>query len=196
VASCTLPDRDRKVLQFVASRKGEGTSTIVREFSRVVAEKFGKSVLVLDADQSHPTQHLFLFVTPMHYLEEVLMNDLALETAIYRKGKSGPTVSLIAGNKGATTEIFNSLEIYGLLDRLKGLFEFILIDSPPVTEFQDALSICRKVDGVVLVLEAETTRWPVAVRVKEEIIKNGGNIIGMVFNKRQYYIPKFIYKRL
>ena len=78
----TLPDRDRKVLQFVASRKGEGTSTIVREFSRVVAEKFGKSVLVLDADQSHPTQHLFLSVTPMHYLEEVLMNDLALETAI------------------------------------------------------------------------------------------------------------------
>jgi protein-tyrosine kinase len=193
----TLPDRDRKVLQFVASRKGEGTSTIVREFSRVVvAEKFGKSVLVLDADQSHPTQHLFLAVTPLHYLEEVLMNGLALETAIYRVGKSGPAVSLIAGNKGATTEIFNSPEIYGLMGRLKGLFDFILIDSPPVTESQDALSICRKVDGVVLVLEAETTRWPVAERAKEQIEKNGGNILGVVFNKRRFYIPKSIYKRL
>ena len=192
----TLPDRDRKVLQFVASRRGEGTSTIVKEFSRVVTEKFGKSVLVLDADQAHPTQHRFLGVTPSHTLEEVLKNGLALETAIYRKGESRPALSLIAGNNGATTKIFNSPEIYGLLDQLKGLFEFVLIDSPPVTESQDTLSICRKVDGVVLVMEAETTRWPVAVKVKEEIIKNGGNIIGMVFNKRHHYIPKFIYKRL
>jgi protein-tyrosine kinase len=192
----TLPDRGHKVLQFVASRRGEGTSTIVKAFSRVVTEKFGKSVLVLDADQSHPTQHLFLGVTPRHYLEEVLKNGLAVEKAIYRLGASRPALSLIAGNNGAATKIFDSPEIYGLLDQLKSLFEFVLIDSPPVTESQDALSVCRKVDGVVLVMEAENTRWPVALRVKEEIIKNGGNIIGMVFNKRQYYIPKFIYQRL
>lgn len=192
----TLPDRGPKVLQFAASRRGEGTSTIVRELSRVITEKFGKSVLVLDADQSHPTQHLFLGLTPRHYLEEVLKKGLALDEAIYRARASQPALSLVAGNNGATRGIFDSPEIHGLLDQLKGLFEFVLIDSPPVTESQEALSICRKVDGVVLVVEAETTRWPVAVKAKEEIIKNGGNIIGMVFNKRQYYIPKFVYKRL
>jgi protein-tyrosine kinase len=192
----TLPDRDHKVLQFAASRRGEGTSTIVKELSRVITEKFGKSVLVLDADQSHPTQHLFLGLTPRHYLEEVLKNGLALEKAIYRSRASQPALSLIGGNNGAAPGIFDSPEIYGLLDQLKGLFEFVLIDSPPITESQEALSLCRKVDGVVLVVEAETTRWPVAVKAKEEIIKNGGNMIGMVFNKRRYYIPKFIYKRL
>jgi len=192
----TLPDRGRKVLQFVASRRGEGTSTIVKEFSRVITERFGKSVLVLDADQSHPIQHLFLGVTPLHYLEEVLKNGLAVEKAIYRVGESRLALSLIARNNGATTETFDPPEICGLLDQLKALFEFVLIDSPPVTESQDTLSICPKVDGVVLVIEAETTRWPVAVKVKEEIIKNGGTIMGMVFNKRQYYIPKFIYERL
>ncbi len=116
----TLPDRGHRVLQFAASCRGEGTSTIVKEFSRVVTKRFGKSVLVLDADQSHPTQHLFLGVTPRHYLEEVLKNGLALEKAIYRQGESRPALSLIAVNHRGTTGIFDSPEIHGLLDRIKG----------------------------------------------------------------------------
>ncbi len=52
------------------------------------------------------------------------------------------------------------------------------------------------VDGVIIVVEAEKTRWQVALSLKEKIINNGGNILGLVFNKRQYYIPQFIYDRL
>jgi Mrp family chromosome partitioning ATPase len=52
------------------------------------------------------------------------------------------------------------------------------------------------VDGVVLVVEADKTRWPVAQSVKERIIQHGGNVLGMVLNKRRYYIPGFIYNRL
>jgi protein-tyrosine kinase len=33
-------------------------------------------------------------------------------------------------------------------------------------------------------------------KVKEEIIQHGGNLLGVIFNKRRYYIPHFIYKRL
>ena len=52
------------------------------------------------------------------------------------------------------------------------------------------------VDGTVLVVEAEKTRWPVAVNVKERIKQSGGKVLGIAFNKRQYYIPGWLYRRI
>jgi len=52
------------------------------------------------------------------------------------------------------------------------------------------------VDGVVLVVEAEKTRWQVVESLKEKIENSGGNILGMVFNKRRFYIPENIYRRM
>ena len=59
-----VPDPTRKIIQFIGSREGEGTSTVVREFARVSALKFGKLVLLLDADYHHPSQHLFFNIQP------------------------------------------------------------------------------------------------------------------------------------
>jgi Mrp family chromosome partitioning ATPase len=79
---------------------------------------------------------------------------------------------------------------------LKERFDLIIVDSPPVMLFPDGPAIVSRVDGVVLIVEAEKTRWQVALSVKEKIIKSGGNLLGIVFNKRKYYIPDFIYKHL
>jgi protein-tyrosine kinase len=49
---------------------------------------------------------------------------------------------------------------------------------------------------VVLVVEAEKTKWPVIQDVKEKLISHGGNILGIVFNKRRYYIPRWLYNRI
>jgi hypothetical protein len=45
-------------------------------------------------------------------------------------------------------------------------------------------------------LEAEKTKWRTARHVRERMESVGGNILGIVFNKRRYYIPQFIYKYL
>ena len=75
-------------------------------------------------------------------------------------------------------------------------FDLILIDSPSGDVSTDAFSISPKVDGVILIVEAKNTRWQIAYDVKERIIKHGGNVLGVILNKRKYYIPEFIYKRL
>jgi Mrp family chromosome partitioning ATPase len=92
--------------------------------------------------------------------------------------------------------MIDSLQMDTFLKRLRQRFDLILIDSPPATTSSDGLAISSKVDGIVLVVEAEKTRWPVTENVKERITKSGGNILGIVLNKRKYYIPEFIYKRL
>lgn len=159
----------KKVIQFIGSRKGEGTSTIIREFARVSATKFNKLVLIVDADGRKSNQHLFPNIKPEHR----------------------PACLLVS-----TKQISDNQRFDTLWEKLRQRFDFILVDSPPATSTPDGLSISPKVDGVVLVLEAEKTRWPVAESVKAKIVQNGGRILGIVFNKRHYYIPEFIYKKL
>ncbi len=49
---------------------------------------------------------------------------------------------------------------------------------------------------MVLVVEAEKTKWRSVRNVRDQIERVGGNILGVVFNKRHYYIPQSIYKHL
>ena len=49
---------------------------------------------------------------------------------------------------------------------------------------------------MVLVLEAGKTRKQVAVRAKQELEEAGGKLLGVVLNRRKFYIPEWIYKRL
>ncbi len=93
-------------------------------------------------------------------------------------------------------EIFDDPRSKELLDRLRENFNLVIIDSPPIPALPDCLAISSRVDGVVLVVEAETTRWPIVEKVKQRIIKNRGNVLGIVLNKRHYYIPEWIYRRL
>jgi protein-tyrosine kinase len=80
--------------------------------------------------------------------------------------------------------------------KLKQRFDVILVDSPSAITLMDSAAISSRVDGIVLVVEAERTRWPVAENVRDRIKNSGGNILGIVLNKRRYYIPRWIYKKL
>ena len=95
-----------------------------------------------------------------------------------------------------TPELFNSPRFEGFWANLKLKFDLVLIDSPPLMVSPDALALVSKVDGVVLVVEAEKTKWRTARYVREQIEMVGGKILGIVFNKRRYYIPQSIYKNL
>ena len=72
----------------------------------------------------------------------------------------------------------------------------IVIDSAPIDTSDEGLELCAVVDGVVMVVEAEKTRSHVISNLKERIVRNGGKLLGVVFNKQHHYIPEWIYKQL
>jgi Mrp family chromosome partitioning ATPase len=191
-----LPNRKKRAIQFIGSAEGEGASTITREFARVVIATLGQTVLLLDGDRHSPTQHFFCNVSPDCCLDEVMEEGEDPEKAVYRVGASNLFVSLISRNSNSGPNVFASSGFESAWGLMKDRFDMILVDSPPATVSGDAFAMFRKVDGVVIVVEADRTRWPVVQSTKEKIVQHGGNVLGMVLNKRKYYIPEFIYKRL
>lgn len=191
-----LPDLGGKVVQFIGSREGEGTSTLIREFARVLSVQFNKSVFLLDADLCQVDQGVSSTRHQEHSLELVVQESDLIVEASHELVDSRFFVCPVSTFGASPAAVLDSPHLNSFFEKLKQQFDFILVDSPPVSVSAIGLALVHKVDGVVLVVEAEKTRWPVARRAKERIIKAQGNILGIIFNKRRYYIPSFIYKRL
>jgi Mrp family chromosome partitioning ATPase len=189
-----LPHLDNRILQFIGARDGEGTSTIVREFARIAATKIGKTVLLLDADRHQPCQHNFFCISQENSWIETLYSGEDIAKAAHQVKQSRLFVSPSANSYRSTPLIFDSPRVDQFWGMLKTKFDLVLIDSAPLTQSPDALAIASRVDGVILVVEADKTRWQTVNNVKEHIVKVGGSILGIAFNKRRYHIPQAIYK--
>jgi len=187
-----LPAPGGKLLQFIGSREGEGTSTLIREFARVACVRFNKSVLLLDLGSSiSPQKHKQERSLEVVGQEGDVMGEIFGELVDARF-----LVCPVSKFGGSLTEVVGSPHLESLFGKLRQQFDLILFDSPPVTRSAVGLALVHKMDGVLLVVEAEKTRWSVARHVKNRIIQAQGNLLGVILNKRRYYIPAFIYKWL
>lgn len=191
-----LPDTPRKIIQFTGSRAGEGVSTVVREYAWMATEKLGKSVLIIDTDQTDRGQNVFSHIRNRYSWGDAVRGQVAIDESFSRIDNTNLYVSGYSSRPGAAAQLPDSQQFVSLFERLRVRFDLVLIDSPSSATGLDALVLARCVDGVILVVEAEKTRWPIVESVKNRIVNNGGKILGTVFNKRRNYIPEFIYSRL
>ncbi len=184
-----------KIVQFIGTREGEGTSTIVREFGRVAADLIGNSVLLLDADRHHSSQGRFFDIERSSGWLDALKGEGLTGDLFHRVGESTLFVSPSCNSAGYTPEMFDS-RFDSMCQNLRKDFDMVLIDSAPITISPNGLAIASKVDGVILVIEAEKTRYQTAKQVRDNISRVGGNILGVILNKRRFYIPQYIYKHV
>jgi Mrp family chromosome partitioning ATPase len=181
-----LPEDAHRVIQFIGSREGEGTSTVVREFASVSATRFDQRVLLLEMNRHAHAQGP----------SEVGPDGAPAGVAPSRVGGATFSIAALPHEFTAASHTTDAQGPAAAWARLRQAYDLVVIDSPPATTSPEGLAVCGQVDGVVLVVAAEETRWPVAQRAKESIERSGGRVLGIVFNKRQYYIPDFVYKRL
>jgi succinoglycan biosynthesis transport protein ExoP len=70
---------------------------------------------------------------------------------------------------------------------------YVIVDLPPVSETGLTLRVGRLLDGMMLVIAAESVSRHVAERVKEMLVQSDVKIIGTVLNKQQQYVPDWVY---
>jgi len=181
-----LSDRPRRAIEFIGSREGEGTSTVARAFARVSAARFGQRVLLLEMEPEGGAVR-----------RPGVESDRTLEDATPSTAEGGTLhVAPLPREFLAPPHTGDSQGPPAIWARVGTAYDLILIDAQPATASPQGLAVPRLVDGVVLVLAAEDTRWPVAERVKQSIERSGGRVLGVVLNKRQYHIPQWVYQRL
>ncbi|MFQ6036728.1 MAG: GumC family protein, partial [Sedimentisphaerales bacterium] len=185
-----------RVLAITGSHDKEGVSTVAANLAATLARPGDGQVLLIDADLRHPCVHQIFEARLSPGLADVLTNGQSSEAAFVSSPVQNLRILSAGTVDGNPLEMFDSEEFTKLLHSLKKDYRFVVIDLPAVNEASWTVRLARLCDGVGLVVEAERSRWEVVQRTKELLIESNANVLGVVINKRRFYIPKWLYRTL
>jgi capsular exopolysaccharide synthesis family protein len=191
----THPGRNIKTILFSSAKEGEGTTTVTRDFA-ITLTSAGDTVLLVDANLRKPVLHNVFNLEKKIGLTELLtgmthLNDTIKQTAV--KNLYVITSGIQSSN---ASSLFYSKLLDSLLEQMKQQVDWVLFDASPIHSYNDASILAAKMEGVIMVLQAESTRWEVAQSAKERIETEKVKLLGAVLNRRKMYIPEWVYRML
>jgi capsular exopolysaccharide synthesis family protein len=188
--------RIQRVLAITGSHHNEGASSVAANLARALARPGDGQVLLVDANFQHPSIHQIFESRLSPGLSDILTNGQNIDGVVVPSPVQNLHILSAGTINGDLSEIFDSEKFTSLLDSIKKDYRYVVIDLPAVNEASWALRLARLCDGVGLVVEAERSRWEVAQRTKELLEQSKAKIIGVIINKRRFYIPRWLYQTL
>ena len=154
----------------------------------------GRNVLLVDGNLNAPQIHRLFNVDIYPGLRDILYSNIRLEEVIAPTQYSN--LSIMTG--GSTTSDrpvpYNEDAMKALLGQVREQFDYVIFDGNSVFGSSEVVSFAKYFDAVILVVECEKTKWELIQMASEKIQKAGGNVLGVVLNKREYYVPDSIYR--
>ena len=167
-------------LVLTSADSKEGKSTVCSNLG-VVFSQNNKSVILMDCDFRNPSLHKLFNISNSTGITDVLLGKKKLEEVIYNYNSN--LGILPAGDIPPNpSEILESESMRNLLDYLIGIYDLIIIDSPPVGVVTDAQIISTRVDGTLIVVKSEETNSKRVVEAVNLLKTVNANIIGIVLN--------------
>jgi Mrp family chromosome partitioning ATPase len=185
-----------KLIEFIGPHGGEGTSSIARDFALLMMQRSHRPVLLLDLDV--PANGHFRWLSE-HATLAPAPTKIALargELRLHRLGATSLVVSEMAIDPQGLEPQTDLLAESHILDQMRDVFSLIVIDAPPLARSFEGVAFSAVADATVMVIEAERTRAPVANALGDRLTEAGAKLVGFVFNKRRYYVPEFLYRKL
>jgi succinoglycan biosynthesis transport protein ExoP len=170
-------------LLITSPAPSEGKSLTAANLAVALAQA-GRSVIVVDTDLHRPRQHR-LFGVPNNagVTTALLQERLSLDGLL----QQGPLPSLRILTSGPlppnAAELLGSAPMHELLALLGEQADMVLLDSPPTVALSDTAVLSTQTDGVLLVLDARTTRRDVARQAVEALKRVNAHIVGAVLNR-------------
>jgi polysaccharide biosynthesis transport protein len=146
--------------------------------------QIGRRVLFIDADLRQPGLKRILNLNGHPGLSSILTGSGQLEQSLFFLPDLPNLWFLSAGPQPPNpADILASKAMEELLVTLRGRFDHIIVDTPPVLMVTDATVVSSFVDGVILVTESQVTARAALVRTHRILENAGANILGCVLNK-------------
>jgi capsular exopolysaccharide synthesis family protein len=188
------PHKAFKSIMFTSTSRASGCSRTAVGFAISLANAFNHRVLLIDVNLKNPGVHKFFDGPETYGLFDVFFNKSSI---IDKKTRERLFVITCNGDYNKEIDGFlGSNRFEEFLTKMRERFDYIILDGSPVTTNPEIRYVGSKVDGVILMLESGKTRRQVALKAKQEIEMAGGQFLGVVLNRRKYYIPSWIYRRL
>lgn len=189
-----------RIIQFTASHHCEGTTSIALAFASYLSVVHDpEGIILVEANFRRPSFGSVLCMKEGRTLRDVVNGVASMEEAVRRPEETNLRV-VVAGEEHETSRTQSHERVFDLMvplfEGLKSRFSVVILDTPPVVPYVDAAIISGMADSVALVVESNLTRSHVVNHALDKLKASGGKMAGLILNKREFFIPKWLYRFL
>jgi exopolysaccharide/PEP-CTERM locus tyrosine autokinase len=169
-------------IMVTSSVEGEGKTLTAINLAITLAQEIDHSILLVDADLRNPMIHNYLGVSCKYGLSDYLAGNVSVSEILVKTG-IGNLVLLPAGSTVSNpVELLASDKMRSLIKELKQRYmdRYVIIDTPPILAFAEAITIGSSVDGVIFVVKERGPQKKLVENALSQIKKL--NILGIVLN--------------
>jgi len=173
---------ERKQTQVVAitsTLAGEGKTSTVINLGLAIAQS-EKRVLIIDGDLRRPNVAAYLGVNPKAGLGETLRGEAEPLDSLFTLEGHEMYVLAVSRESANPTELLSSERLVEMIAELRGYFDFILLDSPPVLPFADARLLANQADAVMLIIRAGMAQYETVEKAIDAL--PAAKMLGVVLN--------------
>jgi capsular exopolysaccharide synthesis family protein len=151
--------------------EGKTTTAVALAISLAVS---GARVILIEADLRRPTIGAALGVEAISGVTTVLLGRSSLEGALVTTEEYGSNLKLLLADEAGpeSVELFSLPSGERLVDQAQQLADYVIVDSPPLTDVIDALPLARRVDEVLVVVRLGKSRLAKIKRLGELLAEN------------------------
>ena len=190
-----------RTISITSCAPGEGKTTTSINLAVSMANS-GMKTLLVDADLRRPMIEKILDINAKVGLTSYITGEATLEEVIYSTnienfyitpcGIIPPNPAELLSSDNFSTFIGNMKDRY--LETVKGQFDIVIFDTPPLGSVIDAAIIAAQTDGTLLVIKSKSVNYKLACQVKGQLEKANASLLGVVINRIEKKDLRYGYK--
>ncbi|HEU4365762.1 MAG TPA: CpsD/CapB family tyrosine-protein kinase [Candidatus Krumholzibacteria bacterium] len=191
-----LGEKRKRVIMFTSALHDEGVTTLAASYARLLALHGGERVLLLELNARTPALASLLGLTGREGVTHFFTQQVPL-AALTQTAPNGGFDAIHVGEANPT-KIQVNLEraLPRILEEALKTHDTVIVDAPPIVLCPETPPIARHADGVVVVVLSGRTKREVVQRSINLVKQFEGRVLGVALNRKRYYIPDFLYRRL
>jgi capsular exopolysaccharide synthesis family protein len=185
-----------KVIMVASAVAGEGKTLTSSNLALTLSESYKRRVFLIDGDLRRPSLHTVFALDAGRGLSEGLVSPAEQRFAVH---EVSPLLTILPAGRPSHDPMagLTSDRMQRLIDEARSAFDWVIVDTPPVGLLPDGHLLAAMVDGVILVVKAGETPYPMVLRALESLGRE--RVLGVVLNQaaessaRTYYSYKYEY---
>ena len=190
----SLPGNDSKCLGITSACPGEGKSTTSSNLAIALAQ-IGKRVLLVDCDLRLPTVAAKFRIPAVPGLSNFLAGQAKIEDAVRVNEQFGIHILPAGTIPPDPTGLLESAQMGHLIAALKNIYDYVIVDLPPVTTVADAAILTKYIDGYLLVTHVNRTEHRKVAEMLRQMQMADANLLGFVTTGGAVSGSYYYYKR-
>ena len=189
----SIADSQPKSILMASATEQEG-KTLTSANLAVIMAKTGSRVLLMDCDMRKPRLNKLFGVNREKGVSNVLVGDCSIADGVQQTEIANLHLIPCGHIPPNPSELLGSKAMRELLVTLSNDYDRIVIDSSPVSAVTDAVVLSKVVDGVVLIVQANSTEREVVRRSIDQLVAVNAQMLGVILNRFDVDLNKYYNK--